>query len=257
VRALSLPAFGVYLMAGDALADQAATVVAAGATMIEVGIPFSDPLADGPTVQRAAHAALEAGVTTRGALAALAGTRERLGPDVPLVPMTSIAIVERYGVERFCDEAASAGADALIVPDMPPEEADEVGPACERRGIALTHLVTLTSSERRIALACSAAHGFLYVVNTIGVTGARETLAEERLRALLDRVRRHAGDLPLLCGFGISRPEHATMLRAAGADGIIVGSAAIDALDAGGLPALRSLVEGLAGGLRGAPVAAS
>jgi tryptophan synthase alpha chain len=251
------PAFGVYLMAGEALPEQAAAVVEAGATMIEVGLPFSDSLADGPTVQKAAHAALAAGVTTRSALAAMAATRQRLGDDVPLVPMTSVAIVERYGVEAFCEDAAAAGANGLILPDMPPEEAGEVDAAAAPRGIDLVHLVTLTSSEPRIALACEAARGFLYVVNAVGVTGARESLDEQRLGALLARVRAHAASKPLLCGFGISRPEHVRGLRAAGADGIIVGSAALNALEAGGVPALRELVAGLAAALAEEPAGVS
>jgi tryptophan synthase alpha chain len=251
------PAFGVYLMAGKALPEQAAAVVEAGATMIEVGLPFSDSLADGPTVQKAAHAALAAGVTTRSALAAMAATRRRVGDDVPLVPMTSVAIVERYGVEEFCEDAAAAGANGLILPDMPPEEAGEVDAAAAPRGIDLVHLVTLTSSEPRIALACGAARGFLYVVNAVGVTGARETLDEQRLATLLARVRAHARSKPLLCGFGISRPEHVRGLRAAGADGIIVGSAALNALEAGGVPALRDLVAELAVALAEEPAGVS
>lgn len=247
------PAFGVYLMAGDALPEQAAAVVEAGATMIEVGLPFSDSLADGPTVQRAAHAALAAGVTTRSALTAMAATRERLGDGVPLVPMTSVAIVERYGVEAFSRDAAAAGATGLILPDMPPEEAGELTAAADAQGIDVVHLVTLTSSEPRIALACEGSRGFVYVVNAIGVTGAREALDEQRLAALLARVRAHAGSKPLLCGFGVSRPEHARGLRAAGADGIIVGSAALNALEAGGVPSLRALVAGLAAALAEEP----
>jgi tryptophan synthase alpha chain len=246
---LSTPALAIYLMAGQDLPAQAAAAVAAGATAIEVGIPFSDPLADGPVIQRAAHAALLAGMTPPRCLEALAATRARLGDEVPLIPMTYAAIVERYGEARFCADAASAGATGLIVADVPPDDGDELQAASARNGIDLVQLISLTSGDARLAMACRASRGFVYVVSAIGTTGARETLDVERLRGLLARVRAHAGALPLLCGFGVSRSRHVRDLRAAGADGVIVGSAAIAALESGGVAALRELVGSLAGGL--------
>jgi tryptophan synthase alpha chain len=246
---LRIPALAIYLMAGEELPDAAAAAVAAGATAIEVGIPFSDPLADGPTIQRAAQAALAAGMTPPRCLQALAAARAQLGAEVPLIPMTYAAIVERYGIERFCADAANAGATGLIVADVPPDDGDELQAASARSGIDLVQLVALTSGEERLALASRASRGFIYVVSAIGTTGAREELDVERLRGLLARVRAHAGALPLLCGFGVSRPEHVRDLRAAGADGVIVGSAAIVALERDGVAGLSELVSSLAGAL--------
>ena len=138
-------------------------------------------------------------------LEALAATRARLGDEVPLIPMTYAAIVERYGVARFCADAASAGATGLIVADVPPDDGDELQAESARNGIDLVQLVALTSADARLALACRVSRGFIYVVSAIGTTGAREELDVERLRGLLARVRAHAGELPLLCGFGVSR----------------------------------------------------
>ena len=165
------------------------------------------------------------------------------------MPMTYAAIVERYGVERFCGDAGTAGASGLIVADIPPEEAGELGEAAAANGIDLVQLVALTSREQRIVLAAGASHGFIYVVSAIGTTGARDELDVERLRTLLARVRAHAGGLPLLCGFGVSRGAHVAALREAGADGVIVGSAAIDAVNRGGATELEEFVASLAAAL--------
>ena len=246
---LRRPALAIYLMAGDGLPDAAAAAVKAGATAIEVGIPFSDPLADGPTIQRAAQAALAAGMTPPRCLDALAATRARLGGDVPLIPMTYAAIVDRYGVARFCADTAAAGASGLIVADVPPDDGDDLQAQSAHNGIDLVQLVALTSGDARLELACRASRGFIYVVSAIGTTGARDELDVERLRGLLARVRAHARGLPLLCGFGVSRPAHVRDLRAAGADGVIVGSAAIAALEQAGTTGLGELVSSLAGAL--------
>jgi tryptophan synthase alpha chain len=246
---LRTPALAIYLMAGDDLPEQAAAAVEAGATAIEVGIPFSDPLADGPVIQRAAHAALLAGMTPPRCLEALAATRARIGDSVPLIPMTYAAIVERYGIPRFCTDAAAAGATGLIVADVPPDDGADLQAESARHGIDLVQLISLTSADARLAMACRTSRGFIYVVSAIGTTGAREELDVERLRGLLARVRACAGDLPLLCGFGVSRASHVRDLRAAGADGVIVGSAAIAALESGGVAGLAELVGALAGGL--------
>jgi tryptophan synthase alpha chain len=243
------PALAIYLMAGEALPEQAAAAVRGGATVVEVGIPFSDPLADGPTIQAAGQAALDAGMTPRRCLDVLSETRDAIGPEIPLVPMTYAAIVERYGVERFCRDAGVAGATGLIVADIPPEEAGELRTAAGANGIDLVQLVALTSRDERIALAAAASNGFIYVVSAIGTTGARDELDVERLRTLLARVRANAGELPLLCGFGVSRGEQVAALCEAGADGVIVGSAAIDAVNRGGPAELERFVASLAQGL--------
>jgi tryptophan synthase alpha chain len=251
---ISTPALVIYLMAGDEFPELAEAAVAAGATAIEMGIPYSDPLADGPSVQRAGQRALEAGITPPRALEILRATRERLGPDVPILPMTYLAIVERYGIERFCRDAAAAGATGLIVPDLPPDESQDVGAAAAVAGLDLVQLVSLTSRDDRIELACTVARGFVYAVAAIGTTGARESLDEERLGRLIERVKTYAGDLPVICGFGISRGAQVAAVRAAGADGAICGSAAVDAADRGGAAELSTLVRDLAAGLA-APVA--
>lgn len=246
---ITTPALAIYLMAGNELPELAAAAVRGGATIIEVGIPFSDPLADGPTIQTAGQTALDAGMTPRRCLDVLAETRAAIGPEIPLVPMTYAAIVERYGLDRFCRDASTAGATGLIVADIPPEEADDLTAAANANEIDLVQLVSLTSRDERIALAAHASHGFIYIVSAIGTTGARDTLDIARLRTLLTRVRTHAHGLPLLCGFGISRTTHVTALREAGADGVIVGSAAINAANHGGATELEQLVRSLAAGL--------
>jgi tryptophan synthase alpha chain len=243
---IEVPALAIYLMAGDALPELATAAVRGGATVVEIGIPFSDPLADGPTIQAAGQAALDAGMTPRRCLDVLAETRAAIGPEIPLIPMTYAAIVERYGIEQFCSDAGAAGATGLIVADIPPEEAGDLAAASAANGIDLVQLVALTSRDERIRLAASASHGFIYVVAAIGTTGARDELDVERLRTLLARVRANAGELPLLCGFGVSRGRQVAALREAGADGVIVGSAAIDAVNRGGAGELERFVASLA-----------
>ena len=245
---IGIPALAIYLMAGDDLPHLAAAAVRGGATVIEVGIPFSDPLADGPTIQAAGQAALDAGMTPQRCLES-SRDPQGVGPEIPLVPMTYAAIIERYGVERFCSDASEAGATGLIVVDTPPEEAGELAVATAANGIDLVQLVALTSSDRRVVLAAGASRGFVYVVAAIGATGARASLDFERLQGLLDRVREQAHGLPLLCGFGVSTGEQVSALRAAGADGVAIGSAAIEAVNRGGADELERCVRSFAGGL--------
>jgi tryptophan synthase alpha chain len=246
---LVTPALAVYLMAGDDTAELAAAAVRGGATAIELGIPYSDPLADGPTIQRAAQRALDAGMTPDRALAVLRACAERI--DVPIVPMTYGAIVEAFGTERFCRAAAAAGASGLIVVDVPPEESDDLRAAATAAGLDLVHLVAPTSRPERIAAAAAASRGFVYLVAAVGTTGAREAL-DARLGGLLGTIRAAAGGIPILVGFGVSRAEQVASLIAAGADGVVVGSAAIEAADAGGAAGLEAFVRSLAGGLAGA-----
>ena len=246
---LSPPVVSVYLMADADTAELAEAAVSAGAGLLEIGIPYSDPLADGPTVQRAGQRSLAAGMTTRRALEVLRGVRARV--DVPLVPMTYAAPVMAYGERRFCADAAAAGADGLIVPDVPADEMGELAAACREHGLDLVPLLAPTSADERIALACAQAGGFVYLVSVAGVTGARER-PSDRVAGLARRVRRHT-DLPLLVGFGISAPEHALAALAAGADGVIVGSKAIEVAEAGGPAALREFVGSLTAAVATAP----
>ena len=202
-------------------------LVEAGADLVELGMPFSDPLADGATIQRASQAALGAGVTARLCLRVAEAIRARV--EAPLVLMGYYNPILRYGPGAFCRDAAAAGADGLIVPDLPPEEAGELRGEALANGLDLIFLLAPTSPEERLRRVCEVASGFVYCTALAGVTGARRSLAAD-LAEFTARVRRRT-DLPLAVGFGISRPEHVAAVRRL-ADGAIVGSALIDRLEA-------------------------
>ena len=231
LRSVGRIALMPYLMIGFPERDSALALVpaleAAGADMFELGVPFSDPLADGATIQRAAQQALANGVRLPFCLETVAALRAH-GVRAPLVLMGYINPFLQYGLERLTVDAAAAGADGLIVPDLPPEEAGACHAACRAAGLDLIFFVAPTTPDERIAQIARLASGFLYCVSLTGVTGARRELWAG-LPAFLARVRRHT-DLPLVVGFGISRPEH---VRQAGthADGVIVGSALINAIE--------------------------
>jgi tryptophan synthase alpha chain len=238
----------IYLMAGDPDAQTSADMVVAaaeaGADLIEIGIPFSDPLADGPTIQAAGQRALAAGMTVRGALELAERVTGRFGRDdgtpggpgtaPPLLFMTYYNVVLHHGLERFVADAVAAGVSGAIIPDLPPDEAAEWAAACGDM-LAPVFLVAPTSTPGRIAAACEVGRGFMYAVSTTGVTGARKDLPKE-LPEFVARVREKSG-LPVAVGFGVSTPEQAREVGAM-ADGVIVGSAVIDAAakarDAGG-----------------------
>jgi tryptophan synthase alpha chain len=224
----------VYLMAGADTPELAAAAEAGGADLVEIGFPFSDPLADGPVIRRAAERALAAGMRTKACLECLAAARERVA--APLVPMTYSSLLEAYGWERFAEDARSAGAASLIVADLP---------AGERPGLRRIQLVAPTSTEERLALAAAETDGWLYLVTLTGTTGARSDLSPA-FATLVERARR-VTDRPLYAGFGISSPDHARA-AAALADGIVVGSRAVEVAEEGpsALEAyVRSLREGL------------
>ena len=225
----------VYLMCGPETPELAEAAVAGGADLVELGFPFSDPLADGPVIRRAAERALARGMRTRACLECLAATRERL-PDTPLVPMTYSSLLEAYGWERFAADARAAGATSLIVADLP---------AGERPELRRVQLVAPTSTDERIALAAAQTDGWLYLVTVAGTTGARRELSPA-LAGLVERARR-ATDLPLYAGFGISTPEQAHD-AAELADGVVVGSRAVEVAEEGPA-ALRSYVGALRGAL--------
>ena len=221
----------VYLMSGPETPELAEAAVAAGADLVELGFPFSDPLADGPVIRRAAERALARGMRTQACLECLAATRERL-PETPLVPMTYSSLLEAYGWERFAADARAAGATSLIVADLP---------AGERPELRRVQLVAPTSTAERIALAAAQTDGWLYLVTVAGTTGARRDLSPA-LAGLVDRARR-ATDLPLYAGFGISTPEQAHA-AAELADGVVVGSRAVEVGEEGPA-ALGALVSSL------------
>ena len=226
---------GIYLMSGRTTPELAAAAVAGGADIIELGFPFSDPLADGPVIRRAAEQALAEGMRTRAWLECLARTRELL-PDTPLVPMTYASLLEAYGWERFAADARDAGATSLIVADLP---------AGERPELRRVQLVAPTSTDERLRLAAEQTDGWLYLVTLTGTTGARAGFSPA-LAGLVQRARA-AARVPLYAGFGISTADHA---RAAAelADGVVVGSRAVEVARQGA-DALRTYVATLRSGI--------
>ena len=209
----------IYLMSGPETPELAEAAATGGADIVELGFPFSDPVADGPVIRRAAERALAGGMRTQACLECLAQTNERV--DVPLVPMTYAALLEAYGYERFAGDARAAGAASLIVADLP---------AGERPELSRIQLVAPTSTNERIELAAGLTDGWLYLVTVTGTTGVREELPPT-LQGLVERARRIT-DVPLYAGFGIGTPEQA---RAAAelADGVVVGSRALETAEYG------------------------
>ncbi len=231
LKAAGRLAFIPYLTAGypdgAAALELGKTLAAHGADMIEIGVPFSDPLGDGPTIQRTSSTALAAGMTVSKALG-LAGELARATAK-PIVVMGYYNPILRYGLERFCADAAAAGVQGLIVPDLPVEESDELLVCCRAQGLHLIYLLAPTSTQARIDAVAARGSGFIYCMAVTGVTGARRDLADD-LGAFLARVRERTA-LPLVVGFGISRPEHLQQLHGL-ADGAVVASALIDLMDA-------------------------
>ncbi|WP_224983327.1 tryptophan synthase subunit alpha [Geomonas agri] len=215
-----------FVTAGDPdLASTEKVVLAleqAGADLIELGVPFSDPMADGPTIQLSSDRALAAGTTLPGILELV--TRLRTRTQVPIVLMGYFNPIFTYGAERFACDAAKAGVDALLVVDLPPEEAPELKEHTDRCGLDLIFLLTPTSDASRVESVARQGSGFIYYVSVTGVTGARTAVAD----TLADRVTevRNALDLPLVVGFGISTPEQAGQVAKV-ADGVVVGSALV------------------------------
>lgn len=231
----------------DAFPGLVRALVEGGADMLELGVPFSDPLADGATIQRANFAALRHGVTTTACLAAVRGLRSH-GLEVPVLLMGYYNPVLAYGLEDFAADAATAGVDGLIVVDLPPEESEPLQGACRAHGLDFVYLLAPTSTAERVALVVGRASGFVYCVSVTGVTGARSSLPPE-LPAFVEGVRRQTA-LPLAVGFGISRREH---VEAVGriAEVAVVGSALIDVIDSSPVgereARVRAYVEVLAG----------
>jgi tryptophan synthase alpha chain len=198
-----------------------------GADIIELGIPFSDPLADGTTIQRASHRALQNGITPQQCLA----TAEQVHREIntPLVFMTYYNPVYHFGLDTFCRHCADAGVSGLIVPDLPPEEGPELEAVVQKNKLDLIYLLAPTSRDERISLVAEHSQGFIYLVSVTGVTGARDTLPED-LGEFVARVRKHT-DKPLCVGFGISTAEQAQQMAKL-ADGVIVGSRIIQLIEA-------------------------
>lgn len=247
-------AFVAYLCAGDPDFDTSLAacraVVEAGADVLELGVPFSDPLADGLTNQLAAQRALESGMTVARVLELV--RRLRAVTEVPIVFYTYYNLVFAHGVDASVRNAREAGADGMLVLDLPPEESGEFRAACDRHGLATVCIVAPTTPESRLDRICAAATGFIYYVSREGVTGERRELAGDIPEAVA-RIRRHTA-LPVVVGFGISTPDQ---VRAVGraADGVVVGSALVNVvksnLDARAeiAPQLRAKAAALVAGL--------
>jgi tryptophan synthase alpha chain len=218
-----------YVMAGDPSAERTGEIVKSlvngGADIIELGFPFSDPVADGPTIQVAGQRSLAAGMDTQRYFELV----KALDVQIPLVCMTYYNPVFRYGVERFVEKAAEAGISGLIVPDIPVEEAADLKNSCEKNGIDLIFLIAPTTTKERVQKILERGSGFLYLVSRLGVTGARENVSSST-RELLSRVDT---GLPKAVGFGISTGKQAEEVMKEGADAVIVGSAFVKIIDEG------------------------
>jgi tryptophan synthase alpha chain len=238
-RARGEAALVTYVMAGDPeLATSKAMAVACaegGADLVELGIPFSDPIADGPTIQAAAERALAASTTTRDVLAVAAHLRAR--SDVPIALMGYLNPILSHGIEAFARDCRKAGVDALIVPDLLPEEAGEIAPVLAAHGVRIVFLLAPTSPPERIEAAARVASGFLYFVSVTGVTGARKSAPAE-IGPTVAAVRSRS-PVPVVIGFGVSTPEQARALAPL-ADGVVVGSAIVQRIAAGGTRSARA-----------------
>ncbi len=200
----------------------------AGADVIEIGVPFTDPMADGPSIQKGGLRALKAGATLAGVLAMVRDFRKE-DSATPIVLMGYYNPILSYGVDRFCVDAAASGVDGLIIVDVPPEEADEVEPQAKAKGLDLIRLVAPTTDEERLPRVLAATSGFVYYVSITGITGTRSASTAD-LAAAVPRLRPHT-DLPICIGFGIRTPEQAAE-AARLADGAVVGTALVDTLAA-------------------------
>jgi len=221
-----------FLMAGDPHLDATAASLlalqAGGADLIELGIPYSDPLADGPVIQAAVSRALAAGTTPAKVLTMLAGLKGQL--TIPVVLFTYSNPLLNRGMEAFCADAAAAGAAGLVVPDLPLEEAEKLSPIASTHGLDLVLLVAPTTPAARMVRIHGSSRGFTYLVSVTGVTGVRTNL-EARVEPLVQQLKA-AGPTPVAVGFGISGPEQARQVRGWGADGAIVGSALVKVMAA-------------------------
>jgi len=236
-----------YLMGGypdlETSRDACLAAADAGASLIELGVPFSDPLADGPVIHAAATEALARGVTPGDVM----GVCESAAASVPVVLMVYANVVLQAGPEDYLRRAADAGASGLIVPDLPHDEASELRSACDAQGLALVPLVAPGTPPERLSAIGADARGFVYAVSVAGITGERDAVAPE-LPGLIERVRATTA-LPVAVGFGISTPDQASVVADL-ADGVIVGSRVVRAAGEGGAAAVGAVVEELDAALR-------
>jgi len=225
------PLFIGFTVAGDpdklTCIRIARALISGGTDILELGIPFSDPVADGPTIQKADERALAAGTTPDSVFEIVKEIRKE--SEVPIVFLTYFNIIYHRGVERFYREARDAGVDGILIADMPVEESEETCIIASKYGIDPVFLITQTTTEQRIKKIVAKARGYVYLVAVLGVTGVRDHVSEDAID-LLNLVRRHT-TLPLALGFGISTPAHAAVCARAGADGVIVGSAIVEIVE--------------------------
>ena len=250
--------FVAYVMAGDPSRDEALEILrglpAVGADIIELGFPFSDPMAEGPPIQRAAQRGLAAGLTLKGTLD-LARDFRAGDADTPLILMGYLNPIETYGYETFARDAAEAGVDGLIVVDGPPEEADDLTDALDAVGLSLIRLATPTTDDARLKVVAERTSGFVYYVSVAGVTGVKEAQAGSVAPAV-ERIRAASG-LPVAVGFGVKTPERAAEIARV-ADAVVAGSVLVDevaaALAAGqpAAPRVLAKVKALGDAVRGA-----
>lgn len=241
-RAALIPYYTAGFPTRAACLEALGAAATAGADVVEIGIPFSDPLADGPTIQRSTHAALEQGMTVAGVLALVRDAHLA----IPVVLMTYVNPVLAYGAERFAQDARAAGVAGVLFTDLPAGAAPDLERAVSDAELDLIRLVAPTTTDERLAAAVRGAGGFIYLISRLGVTGARSDAPVDLDRHV--RRLRAVSRLPIAVGFGISTPAQAA-LAARSADGVVVGSALVDALGSGGLSAARRLLEDLAGAL--------
>lgn len=241
-----------YVVAGypDARATESAidALVAGGADIIELGIPFSDPIADGPTIQQAAHDALEAGITPDKALAIARAARKK-HPRLPIMAMTYSNILVRAGIDNFVARTKAAGIDGFILPDLPVEEAGDYLNSAKKHGMATAFLASPNTSGERLEKIVASSNGFVYLVSVYGITGARKGFESYTSDAIKKAKEAAGGRVPVGVGFGISAPAHARFMIAAGADAIIVGSAIVDRM-AGNRKAVAEELKGFASSLK-------
>jgi tryptophan synthase alpha chain len=252
IRSEGRPGLVTYTTAGDPDLPRSAEILKAleraGADVLEVGVPFSDPLADGPVIQRATERALAAGGSLRSALAMIAGIRAAL--TTPIVVFSYANPMMRLGLDRFARQAADAGVDGVLALDLPIEEAGGFRETLARVGIDMIFLLSPTTTDARIQRAAELGSGFLYGISRLGVTGAREQVSSGA-EAMVRRIRRHTA-MPIALGFGISRPEHVAEVSAY-ADAAVVGSALVSVIaEHGGTPELVPRVEQYVRWLKGA-----
>lgn len=237
-------AFVPYIMAGDGglgcLADRLLTLEKFGASLIEVGIPFSDPVADGPVIQQAGIRALANSVSLRDVIVELKRTKGKI--SVPILFMTYMNPILSYGVERFAEDIREAGIDGCIIPDLPVEEEDIIAPLLEKANVELIRLVTLATPPERIEMIAQKGNGFLYTVTVKGITGTRKEY-QSGIGEFLQEVKRLSG-IPVLAGFGVSNEEQAREL-ASYCDGVVVGSRIVELFNENDLQGIEKLVTSL------------